>query len=286
VSTLVVRLSSLGDIVLTGSVTATLGDVTFLTRPRWAPVAERLRGVRATVVPGVGLPPVDRIVDLQSSLSSWRARRASTAPVRRVRRHDLRRRARVWWKVGAPPPPVVLRYAEAADVAPAEPPWIDVDGPADSLLLCVGAAWPTKRWPVPRFIAVGQAWAGPVLVLGGPADAGLAHAVADGIGTRASAITESGFEQTLRALGRGARAVGGDTGLTHLCLAAGIPTVGVFGPTTSDDGFWHWNAPAVERALPCRPCSRHGGPHCPIGDHACMRGLGVAPVLDALESLQ
>ena len=284
-STLVVRLSSLGDIVLAGSATAALGDVTFLTRPRWTPVAERLRGVRATVVPGAPLPPVERIVDLQSSLSSWRARQGSTAPVRRVRRHDLRRRVRVWWKFGAPPPPVILRYAEAAGVVPAEPPWIDVDGPADALLLCVGAAWPTKRWPVARFVAVGRAWDGPVLVLGGPADAGLARAVAEGVGARASTVTETGFEQTFTALGRGARAVGGDTGLTHLCLAAGIPTVGVFGPTTSDDGFWHWDAPAVERELPCRPCSRHGGLRCPIGDHACLQGLAAKPVLEALESL-
>lgn len=271
--------------VLTGAVTAALGDVVFLTKPRWAEVAGRLRGVRSVAAPGDPLPPVDRVVDLQASLSSWRARRSASAPVTRVRRHDLRRRMRVWWKLGAPPPPVVQRYADAAGVSPAAPPWIDVEGPRDALLLCIGAAWATKRWPAARFVEVGRAWRGPVIVLGGPADAERAAHIAGELGPQAEVIAERGFARTLAALGRGARAVGGDTGLTHLCLAAGIPTVGVFGPTTSADGFWHWRAPAVERPLPCRPCSRHGGARCPIGDHACLAGLPAGAVLDALEAL-
>lgn len=271
--------------MLAGAVTKAIGDVVFLTRPRWAEVAARLVGVRQVVHPGDPLPPVEAVVDLQHSLSSWRARRSAGAPVRSVRRHDLRRRARVWAKVGAPPPPVVSRYAEAAGVSPAAPPWITVDGPRDALLLCVGAAWATKRWPAERFITLGRAWDGPVHVLGGPRDTARARDVADGIGRRAQATAETGFTQTLERLGHGARAVGGDTGLTHLCLAAGIPTVGVFGPTTSEDGFWHWDAPAVQLPLPCRPCSRHGGPRCPIGDHACLEALPAAAVQDALDAL-
>jgi heptosyltransferase II len=271
-------------VVLAGAVTKALGDVVFLTKPRWAEVAARMAGVRRVVQPGEPLPPVGRVVDLQRSLSSWRARRGAGAPVRRVRRHDLRRRARVWAKLGAPPPSVVQRYADAAGVAPAAPPWIDVEGPRDALLLCVGAAWATKRWPAARFTALGRAWDGPVHVLGGPRDGSLVRGIADGIGPRAHGLAEAGFAQTLARLGHGARAVGGDTGLTHLCLAAGIPTVGVFGPTTADDGFWHWDAPAVQRALPCRPCSRHGGERCPIGDHACLEGLPTEQVLAALDA--
>ena len=284
--TLVARLSSLGDVVLAGSVTAALGDVVFLTKPRWAPVARRLRGVREVVGPGDAIPAVERVVDLQASLSSWRAIRGVDAPATRVERHDLRRRVRVWWKVGAPPPPVIARYAAAAGVSPAAPPWVEVEGPGDALLLCIGAAWPTKRWPAARFIELGRSWQGPIIVLGGPADTATARTVAAGIGSRASVVAENGFQETLAALGRGARAVGGDTGLTHLCLAAGIPTVGVFGPTTPADGFWDWASPAVGLDLPCRPCSRHGGTQCPFGDHACLEDLPAQSVIDALEALQ
>lgn len=271
--------------MLAGAVTKALGDVVFLTRPRWSEVAARLAGVRRVIHPGDPVPAVDRVVDLQSSLSSWRARRGIPAPSRSVRRYDLRRRLRVWAKLGAPPPPVVARYAAAAGVHAASPPWISVDGPRDALLLCVGAAWPTKRWAAGGFVALGRAWDGPVHVLGGPADAERAADVAAGIGSRATALAERGFTQTLARLGHGARAVGGDTGLTHLCLAAGIPTVGIFGPTTAADGFWDWAAPTVGLDLPCRPCSRHGGRRCPIGDHACMDRLPVRTVQAALDGL-
>ena len=45
------------------------------------------------------------------------------------------------------------------------------------------------------------------------------------------------------------------------------PVVGLFGPTTSADGFFSYGGRAVELDLACRPCSRFGGPVCPVGDH-------------------
>ena len=44
-----VRRSSLGDVVLLGAVTKALGDVTVVTAPEWAPVASRLIGVTRVV---------------------------------------------------------------------------------------------------------------------------------------------------------------------------------------------------------------------------------------------
>ena len=32
-------------------------------------------------------------------------------------------------------------------------------------------------------------------------------------------------------------------------------------------------ARVLERDLPCRPCSRMGGPACPLGHHDCLRGI-------------
>ena len=274
-STLVIRLSSMGDIVLAGAVTGALAPVDFLTMPRFAELAARLPGVRRVIRYGVDeIPAADRVVDLQSSPRTWRLGRA-----RRVRRLDLRRRVRVWWKVGAPPPLVVERYAQAARVTVAPAPWISVSGPKDALLLCPGAAWATKRWAPERWVGLGRAWEGPVLVLGGPQEAALVEAIAAEIG--AEAISEAGFGRTFEALGRGRVAVAGDTGLLHLCGAAGIPLVGLFGPTTSIDGFWCWPGKVIERPYACRPCSRFGSEHCPVGDHLCLADIGVDEVLAA-----
>ena len=134
---------------------------------------------------------------------------------------------------------------------------------------------------------VGRRWGGPVVILAGPGpEATLARRIADEIGPAAEVIAERGFARVLAVLGRGRAALGCDTGLTHLCDAAGIPTVGVFGPTTSADGFWVHPGPAAEVAdLPCRPCSRYGSARCPIGDHLCMHALSAAQVWALLQGV-
>ncbi|MEL6348025.1 MAG: hypothetical protein AAFV53_33265, partial [Myxococcota bacterium] len=47
-----IRFSSLGDIVLTGAVTARLGAVTYLTSPRFKPLAAKLPGVADVIAYG------------------------------------------------------------------------------------------------------------------------------------------------------------------------------------------------------------------------------------------
>ena len=282
-STLVIRCSSLGDVVLAGAVTGALAPVLFLTKAAWAPVAARLPGVEQVLVLGRdAVPPVDRVVDLQGDLRGRWLSLGHGAPVSHVKRADLRRRLRVWFKLGAPPDRVVARYAQAAGVSVAPAPWIQVAGPRDATLLLPGAAWATKRWPAASFIALGRELPGPILVLGGPEDEVLVGKIAEGIGPGAEAICEAGFDATMAALGRGRLAIGGDTGLLHLCAAAGIPVLGLFGPTTSADGFWCHAGAVVELDLSCRPCSRHGSARCPMGDHRCMEALTPALVLDLL----
>ena len=284
-SVVVIRTSSLGDVVLAGAVTAALPGVVFRTKPAWAPVAARLSGVSRVEV--VGRDPLgdhDRILDLQNNARSWRETLGRRG-VSRVQRYDARRRLRVWLKVGAPPPRVIDRYAAVAGVEPAPGPWLDLPGPRDATLLVPGAAWATKRWPVERWVGLGRSLPGPCIVLGGPDDADRVRAVAQGIGPRAEALWERGYERTFVAVGRGRVAVAGDTGLLHLCAAAGVPVVGLFGPTTAADGFWCHHGAVVETALPCRPCSRHGSAACPIGDHACLAELPVDRVRAAVAGL-
>ena len=86
-------------------------------------------------------------------------------------------------------------------------------------------------------------------------------------------LVENGFAGTIAAMGRGRKAIGSDSGLTHLAAAAGIPTVVLLGPTTVQDGFWSHALGTASVPLSCRPCSRFGGAICPIGDHACMEDL-------------
>ncbi len=289
-TTVVVRFSSLGDVVLAGAVTGALAPVVFVTRDRYAAVAGRLPGVARvealTDGEGIGslaarLPAGAPRVDLQASPRSWALALRSGGAWRRIRRDTLARHLRVAVKT-TPGAGVVARYAAAARVPAAQPPWIPSPGPHDALLVAPGSTWATKRWPPGRFAEVAAGWDGPVVVLGGSGEEGLCAAVAGAVGPRAEAVAGPGFAGVLAALGRGRVARANDAGLAHLAAAAGVPTVVVFGATTSADGFWDDRCTAVEADVECRPCARFGRGACPFGDHRCMDLVPVPAVAAAV----
>ena len=126
--------------------------------------------------------------------------------------------------------PVALNPVHETEAENAAPP----DG-GDYAILNPAGGWPTKLWSAERFGALAdELWQQHglrSLVTHGPGEAGIARAVLDGCSSHtASAVSLSlkGFY----ALAKSARLyVGGDTGPTHLALAAGAPVVGLFGPT-------------------------------------------------------
>ena len=261
--TVLLRRSSLGDVILLGSVTAAIeGHVTVVTSPAWIQVAERLRGVDS-VRPWPERPK-GRTIDLQGNLRSIRLAPLAT----RIRKHSLRRRLRLWTGRGGRPPVPVL-YGHACGVRPVSAPWIEVSGVRDVLALVPGAAWALKRAPFARLVEVGQRWSGPVVVLGGPGEEVLVHQLASEI-PGAEALCERGFSMTIEVLGCTRVAVCGDTGLMHLAGACGASVVALFGPTHPDDGFFVYDGEVVQRTLGCRPCALHRIERCARGDHGCM----------------
>ena len=266
--TVLVRRSSLGDVVLLGAVAATVPrPVTVVTDARFVALAERLRGVDRALPWEQRHEARGQVIDLQGSL---RTRRAFPG-ARRIRKRSLRRRAWLWWGLGSGRPPVPVLYAEAAGVEAWRPPWFDLPAaPRDTLLLVPGAAHGPKRPPVGLLAAAGRAWEGPVTVLGGPGEEALA-AELQGLVPDASVVVEEGFEATLEAMGRGAAVVSGDTGLMHLGAACGCPVVALFGPTHPADGFGVHDGVIVQRdGLSCRPCALHRVDRCAMGDRLCM----------------
>jgi heptosyltransferase-2 len=154
-----------------------------------------------------------------------------------------------------------------------------------------GAAHATKRWPAESWrTLVGSLTARgrDVVVLGGPEDRPLATAIAESGGPRAAAAAgEATLQDTGGLLAAATAAAAGDTGVMHMATAVGTPVVALFGPTVRQFGFFPYRARAtvLERDLPCRPCSYHGGPVCPLGHHRCLRDISPAEVGAGLEAM-
>jgi len=113
-------------------------------------------------------------------------------------------------------------------------------------ILNPGGGWPTKLWSVDRFGKLAdRLWSSygiSSLVTYGPGELELAEAVR-GLSVSGKAIPVSLSLKGFYSLARGASVyVGGDTGPTHIAIAAGTPIVGLFGPTE----WWRNGSPRVE----------------------------------------
>jgi heptosyltransferase-1 len=113
-------------------------------------------------------------------------------------------------------------------------------------ILNPGGGWPTKLWSADRFGKLADLlWSNhgiSSLVTYGPGELELAESVRrSSVSGKAQPVNLSlkGFYS----LARGARVyVGGDTGPTHIAVAAGTPIVGLFGPTE----WWRNGSPRPE----------------------------------------
>jgi len=163
---------------------------------------------------------------------------------------------------------------------------------ADFIALAPGSIWGSKRWPYYRELAERLAGNGAIVVVGGPEDAGLAQDIVkavEGGGGRWRAASGCGtltLRQSAEVIRRAAVLVTNDSAPLHFAQAVDTPTVAIFGSTVPAFGF----GPRGPRdqvvgldGLPCRPCSAHGPPSCPLGHHRCMRSLTVEDVLHAIE---
>lgn len=312
---LVVRFSSLGDVVLTTPLLRAIrsrhpsADITFVVRARYADVLAGNPAV-STIVPVEPREPATAIarrlapaafdarLDLQDSFRSRGLRRTLGGSWGIADRRRAARLLLIWLGLdtyGAYVP-VAERYFTAAgalDVRPdGGPPEIfpteeDEAGaaklaPGDCVALAPGARWGTKRWPARYWRILADRLLGRglgVVAVGGAEErellSGPSIAEAYGLPLRATAAI----------LRRARVVVANDSGMLHLATAVRRPVVALLGPTVRAFGYLPYGVPAqvLERPVACRPCSPSGSDHCPLGHHRCMIEIEPEAVAAAVE---
>lgn len=310
---LVVRLSAIGDIVLTTPVLTELhralpqARIDFCTKAPFAPLVASNPAVASVVTPEslTSGTAYDLVVDLQNN-------RRSRALVRTLRAGKVTRYHKRNWKkvllvrfkinVSDGYQSVVERYAEALDgLAPKiTAPCALHPSPEDRafaarslgsnapvLAVCFGANHFTKRYPPDRFAwiieLVTAATPTRVLLLGGKEDEPEAQRLMallpEAVRSRVQSLAGKASLMQSAALLSGVDVVlTNDTGLMHIASAFGKKLFVIFGSSVKAFGFMPWGAEYElfeTPGLACRPCSHIGRASCPKGHFRCM--MEIAP---------
>jgi 3-deoxy-D-manno-octulosonic-acid transferase/ADP-heptose:LPS heptosyltransferase len=300
---LVVRLSALGDIVLTSPALLLLRQtypqavIDLLVDPPYAAIAAALPGVTHVVTSRAALAgPYALVIDFQNKLRSriacalaarfgvprvvltkWEV----SGLINRIRRRPITiDQRRIYadalspWVNPTALPPLRLAVSDADRKTSASV--LAANGFASSRLAIVFGtpSKPTKRYPhMASLIAALAAQGFAPVVVGATADETFGHP---------QALLGLPLGVVAALCERSSVVVGVDTGPVHIARAVGAPTVALFGPTSPTRWFPEG---ALTLALACSPCSDHGGARCPLGHHDCLEKLSVDAVVSRVKEI-
>jgi heptosyltransferase-3 len=180
----------------------------------------------------------DLVIDLRNSAVSHLLWAGKVRRVERVRGKQLHRVEEIGRVLGLDPPPDPRLWLGNADRNAAA--GLIPDGPP-VLALGPGSTHEHKRWPSDRFAELAVRLTGPdgilpggrVAVIGSPAERSHAEPVLNSIdpARRIDLMSNTPLLVAAACLQRCALYIGNDGGQMHLSAAAGVPTLGLFGPT-------------------------------------------------------
>ncbi len=308
---LVLRFSSIGDIVLTTPVLRALArqvpgaEVHFATKPAYQGLLEAnpyvrkmhcLTGSLRALVKELRAEQFDYVVDLHNNLRTRLIKLQLGVPSSSFDKLNWQKWLLVRFKINRlPDVHIVQRYLAAA-----APLGVKDDGggldyfiPAGQeidratlpapfqtgyVALAIGAQHATKRLPLPKLVELCQHLAPrPVLLLGGPEDAAVAEALIAALPPNGFVFNGCGrysLHQSASLLRQAAFVVSHDTGLMHIAAAFGKEIFSVWGNTVPQFGMYPFRTEfrVLEvLGLPCRPCSKIGFAQCPQGHFRCMQ---------------
>ena len=158
------------------------------------------------------------------------------------------------------------------------------------VVLAPGSIWGSKRWTYYSELGAALSAQVAIVVIGSRDDVPLGNAIVETVvargGTAASACGRLSLRESAAVIAGAQLLVTNDSAPLHFASAVGTRVVAIFGPTVPAFGFGPRgprDQVAEVQGLPCRPCSHHGPPVCPLVHHLCMKSLRVEDVMQAIE---
>ncbi|MFN5317229.1 MAG: glycosyltransferase family 9 protein [Bacteroidia bacterium] len=305
---LLIRFSSIGDIVLTSPVIRCIkeqiadAEVHVLVKPGFAAVLKsnphisKIWNWEKGIIPQLKQQQFDRIIDLHHNLRSLRVKTALGKPSSSFPKLNIEKLMLVRLGINRlPNKHVVDRYFEAAQslgvnndgkglsffTTPDEERILEQlppDFKSGYTAIVCGALQVTKRIPHDKLLEFSKAINGRIVLLGGASETDIGAKIEAEIGTRAMSFCgKTSLGESAVLLKHAIAVLTPDTGMMHIAAAFKKPIAVVWGNTVPAFGMGPYmpgNDDLIYHAeapnLSCRPCSKIGFPQCPKGHFSCM----------------
>jgi ADP-heptose:LPS heptosyltransferase len=306
---LIIRLSSIGDIVLTTPVIRCLkkqvpeAELHYLVKASFKPVLEanpyihKLHIYNDNSIEELKQEKFDYIIDLHHNLRSLRIKKALKTTAYSFNKLNIQKFILTTIKMNfLPDVHIVDRYMETVAplgvkndgqgldyFIPEKDKIKDNDIPASHqagyIGVVVGAAHNTKKLPLHKLQSLCATIRHPIILLGGKEDWEMGEQIA-GVDKHKvyNSCGKFNLNESADLVRRAKLIVTHDTGLMHIASAFKKPIVSIWGNTVPEFGMYPYKTAydvfEIKR-LYCRPCSKIGYNKCPLGHFKCMEKQSV-----------
>jgi len=315
---LIIRFSSIGDIVLTTPVVRCLkkqvegAEIHYLTKPAYAsvlqgnPYIDRIILLQPSIrdtIRELKEEGYDYVIDLHNSIRSWRVKSALPWLSFSVKKLNREKWLMVHFKINKlPSRHIVDRYLDTVKLFDVENDGEGLDfflSPEDEVPLsqlpeylhsyiavAMGARHVTKQIPPEKIAGLCRQFTRPVLLLGDRFDIENAEKVVDMAGGNVyNACGKFSLRQSAWLVRQSLAVVTPDTGLMHIASAFKKNVISVWGNTIPEFGMYPYLPGEKSRlfevkGLSCRPCSKLGYPSCPKKHFRCMMDIDYKELAD------
>lgn len=317
---LIIRFSSIGDIVLTTPVIRSLKaampniEIHFITKKAYGPLLEHNphlshihfleNSIRHTLTI-LRTEKFDHILDLHNNLRSLRVKwslrtSSSTFPKENLAKFRMARNQQYpadWL------PHVVTRYGKTLATLDVDlddkgldifyPPSLNLWAEAlisplgtNPLAIVLGAKFNTKRWLPEYFVETINRLGRPVLLLGGSDATEERDLILPKLQVPSlDAVNQYSLLESTALLNQVNEVLTHDTGFMHIAAALGKKIYSLWGNTVPALGMTPYKTESIILENPeinCRPCSKIGFDTCPKGHFDCMKTITPEIVLNAM----
>lgn len=307
---LIIRFSSIGDIILTSPVIRCAAkqlnaEVHFLTKPSFKSLVEYNPFINqvhvlkeyGTTIDELKLQNFDLIIDLHCNIRSKKIGNALGVKTYTYNKSSIKRILLTTLKIDLlKGTHIVDRYFTAfkdrdvvndhKGLAFYYPKQSLNQLPKNYIVIAIGTAHFTKNLPKDLIEELIKSYGLPIILIGGKEHRDFANGLVVPNGKKLiNLVGETSLLESAALIEKAALIISPDTGMMHLAAALNTPTIAIYGSTSSKLGFTpYMKADQFEiienNQLSCRPCTKQGRAKCPKGHFKCMKELKSQEIVD------